>query len=98
MASIACLPAFSEDSKMRLMAITLVVWAGAVGTASAEEKGDLTAGAGDIIRSCSASLSACVASCSRSAGDCRSECESDCEVCALDFGEEPSESCQTKRR
>ncbi len=48
--------------------------------------------ASDVRRSCTGAYSACVSACANKK-DCVTECQSDCEVCAIDFGEEPMETC-----
>lgn len=102
----SCLPAAVRalhyqtlEVRMRFVAMVLAIGffssTGVVHAAGNAPKTEKTDVAADLHRSCTGSYSVCVASCGPSAKrECVSECADDCEVCALDFGEEPAESCR----
>lgn len=61
----------------------------------AAPKAEKTDVAADMHRSCTGAYSVCVSSCGKaSKRECVSECADECEVCALDFGEEPADTCR----
>lgn len=77
-----------------LSALFLLVSVAASADSAKSSKETTTTAAADMHRSCTAAFSVCVSSCSASGKkDCVQECGEECEVCALDFGEEPGESC-----
>ena len=62
---------------------------------TAAKKTEKTEVAAEAHRSCTGAFSVCVSSCGPTAKrECVSECADECEVCSLDFGEEPADSCR----